>query len=110
MNRRNTPTMKWEEAQALLGVPAEASEAEIRSAYLEQVRQHPPDRDPESFERIRDAYEAMRDPRQRARQAVLGLDPMTPLTSLLGDGQPRRRFAGPRLWLDALKQARENPA
>ena len=41
----------------ILGVAANASEDEIRRAYLEKVKQFPPDRSPEEFERIRDAYE-----------------------------------------------------
>lgn len=46
----------------VLGVPSDAGEAEIRSAYRRAVREHPPDRDPEGFERVRDAYEKVRDP------------------------------------------------
>lgn len=42
----------------LLGVEEGASKSEIRRAYLRMVKRFPPDRDPESFRRVRDAFEA----------------------------------------------------
>jgi len=56
-----------------LGVDPEATGAEIRRAYLEKVRQHAPERDPEGFKRIREAYEHLRSPRKRAELALLDL-------------------------------------
>ncbi len=55
--------MSWEQARAVLGVSIDATEADVRAAYLDKVRLHPPDRDPEQFEKIRDANELLRDPR-----------------------------------------------
>ncbi len=49
----------------ILGVPADADDERIRAAYLRQVREHPPERDPEAFRRIHRAYEAVRDARAR---------------------------------------------
>ena len=90
----------WE----VLGIPVTAGEEEIRSAYLARVKEHPPDRSPEKFERIRDAYETLRDPRRRMRDMLLSADPEGPLVSLV-EGQPaRRRFAGPRPWLEVVKK------
>jgi len=100
-------SLSWEEAQELLGVPADAGEEQVRAAYLEQVRLHPPDRDPEAFERIRDAYEQLRDPIVRARRIMQGPDPTAPLHELIDDIPAPRRFVGPRLWLDTLKELRE---
>ena len=107
MPKYERPMIDWDEARALLGISADAGEAEVRAAYLQQVRQHPPDRDPEVFERIRDAYEQLRDPRARARQVLHGSDPVIPLVSLLAGVKPRRQFVGPQLWLDAMKEAKE---
>ena len=90
---------------AVLGLTEDASLEEIRMAYLRRVKEHPPDRHPEDFERIRDAYEVLRDPYQRTRRLILGVDPSAPLVSLLDKEQGRRRFAGPRAWLDALEEA-----
>src|SRR5687768_10624181 len=96
----------WEQARALLGVAADAGEVEIRAAYMEKVRQHPPDRDPEQFERVRDAYDQLRDPRLRARQVLVGPYPVLPLTSLVEGVESPRRFVAARLWLDVLKEKR----
>ena len=41
----------------VLGVNQDAGEEEIRAAYVRKVKEHPPDRTPEEFERIRDAYD-----------------------------------------------------
>ena len=50
----------------LLGITREASEAEIKRAYFSLVREHPPERDPEGFKRVRAAYEKLRTVNQRA--------------------------------------------
>ena len=95
------------QAASLLGVAADADEKALREAYLQKVRQHPPDRDPEHFEQIRDAYEHLRDPRTRARQVMrCAVDPAQPLTHLLEGRAPAQRFVGAKLWLDVLKEAR----
>ena len=91
-------------AWTVLGIPVTAGEEEIRSAYLARVKEYPPDRAPEEFERIRDAYETLRDPRRRMRDMLLSADPEVPLVSLV-EGQPaQRRFAGPRPWLEVVKK------
>ena len=95
----------FEQAAALLGVSSGADDKALREAYLQKVRDHPPDRDPERFEQIRDAYEPLRDPRTRARQ-VLQCDPGQPLTQLIEGRKPARRFVGAKLWLDVLKENR----
>jgi len=46
----------------VLGVQPDASPEEIRSAYFEQVRAHPPEREPEAFKIIRAAYEQLSAP------------------------------------------------
>ncbi len=47
---------------AVLGLPREAGETEVRARYLELVKQFPPDREPDRFREIRAAYEAAKDP------------------------------------------------
>ena len=60
----------------VLGVGQDAGEEEIRAAYVRKVKEHPPDRSPEEFERIRDAYDSLRDPRRRMREKLLSVDPL----------------------------------
>ncbi|MFI5379665.1 MAG: DnaJ domain-containing protein [Tepidisphaerales bacterium] len=96
----------WDQAMRLLGVSAEAGEAEIRAAYMENVRRHPPDREPELFEQLRDAYELLKDPRTRARRVLAGPDPTAPLASMLDDIAAPRKFVGTALWMEVLKEKR----
>jgi hypothetical protein len=87
----------------ILGVPSNASEEEIRVAWLAKVKEFPPDRSPAEFERIRDAYDTLRDPRKRAKAMLLSMDFGGPLVSLIGTGKAPRIFAGPHPWREVLK-------
>jgi curved DNA-binding protein CbpA len=87
-----------------LGVEPEAGPEEIRAAYLRKVKEFPPDRAPREFERLREAYEILSDPRRRARHLVLAADPRQPLASLLEDLRPARRHVGPGPWLAVLEE------
>ena len=87
----------------VLGISQNATDEEIRMAYLLRVREYPPDRAPEQFEKIRDAYETLRDPRRRMRHRLFSLDPGAPLVPLFGDDARPRRFVGHGPWLEVLK-------
>jgi len=100
----SAPDRHRETAWDVLGLPPGASDAEIRAAYLEKLRQFPPDRQPEAFERVRDAYALLRDPRRRAEALLLAVDPDEPLASLLDGLEAPRHFVGPQLWLALLKE------
>ena len=92
-----------EDPRQILGVGAEAGDEEIRAAYLRMVKEYPPDRAPREFERVRDAYEALRDPRRRA-QMLLAVDPKERLTALLHNRPAERRFTGPEPWLAVMRE------
>ena len=92
------------DARKILGVALNASDEEIRSAYLRKVKEHPPEQSPELFEQVRDAYETLKDPRKRMRDMLLTADPKEPLASLIKDELPKRRFCGPNPWLEVLKR------
>lgn len=92
--------------ETILGVTPDAGDEEIRAAYLRKVAEFPPDRSPEEFERVRDAYETLRDPRRRTRR-ILDADPQAPFASLLEGLPAQRRHVGPEPWLAAI---RERPA
>ena len=49
----------------VLGVPARASAEEIQAGYYRAVRRHPPERDPEGFRRVQDAYDTLKSPTKR---------------------------------------------
>ncbi len=48
-----------------LGIESTASHDEVRRAYRALLRQYPPERAPEEFKRIREAYETLNDPESR---------------------------------------------
>jgi curved DNA-binding protein CbpA len=64
---------------AVLGLSRQASEADIKRAYFQLVRQFPPERQPEKFRAIRTAYEQLRDPEQRTRMDLFLVQPPPPL-------------------------------
>jgi curved DNA-binding protein CbpA len=92
-----------DEPREILGVLPEAGEEEIRAAYLRKVKEFPPDQAPSEFERIRDAYEILRDPRRRTEHLLLSVDPAAPLVSLLQGRASERCFVGPDPWLAVVK-------
>lgn len=94
-----------EDPEMILGVEANASSEEIRAAYLDKVKQFPPERDPEKFEKIRDAYQLMCDPRSRAKRLFFSRGPETPLDALFDALPQNRRFTGPEPWLKLLRPA-----
>jgi DnaJ-domain-containing protein 1 len=93
-----------EDPWAVLGLAPGADGEQIRAAYLKMVKEHPPDRSPERFERIRDAYELLRDPRRLSQRMLLWADPQAKLVSLLPDPANTRRFVGPGPWLAVVRE------
>ena len=56
---------------AVLGVDDDAGDETIRQRYLALVRRFPPDREPDRFQEIRQAYEAIRGARERLEVRLL---------------------------------------
>ena len=69
-----------------LGVPHTADDAEIRKAYLSEVRQHPPERDPARFQVLTEAYQKVANRQSRLEhflfdQATEGATPLGALAA-----------------------------
>ena len=90
----------WE----VLGVPADSGGETLRQAYLKKLRQFPPDRAPEEFERVRDAYDMARKPGMRLQAMLTAENPGAPLASLLDGVEFERAFVGPKPWLALMKE------
>lgn len=54
----------------LLDVSELATDADIKQAYLQRVKENPPDRDQKRFQRIQQAYEAIKDGDSRLRHGL----------------------------------------
>jgi curved DNA-binding protein CbpA len=91
---------------AVLGLDEDASDAAVRTAYLAAVRAHPPDRDPAGFQRIREAYDAIRDEDRRLDLRLFGPPPLDRLEALLDAFPDERRHVGPDPWLAVLRETR----
>jgi curved DNA-binding protein CbpA len=78
----------------ILGVdPETANDDNIRQAYLEGLREHPPERDPESFRRLRDAYDRIASHRLRLEHELFFAevpDVADLAAHVLTPGAPRR--------------------
>jgi hypothetical protein len=75
----------------VLGLSPDADETEVRTRYLELVKQFSPDREAEKFREIRAAYEATKDPLSIARRLTTPPDESVPLwTDALKEQQPPR--------------------
>jgi curved DNA-binding protein CbpA len=59
----------------VLGIDRRASDAEIKRAYFQLVRQFPPEQAPEKFQEIRAAYEQLRTPESKAQVDLFLIQP-----------------------------------
>jgi curved DNA-binding protein CbpA len=81
-----------------LGLLPDASDEDIRTSYLQLVKKYTPERDPVRFQQITEAYEAIRDERNRIRGKIFGglmtRDYESALLSLARSREIRRRRVG----------------
>jgi curved DNA-binding protein CbpA len=92
----------------VLGLSMHAGETEIRQRYLELVRAHPPDREPERFAAVHAAYEALRDPAERLKNQIFGFDTKHDSVEAIAL-ELRRRMLDARLPLQTLLGLAEAP-
>ncbi len=93
-----------EDPHAILRVRPGAGAEEIRAAYIDRIREYPPERYAAEFERVRDAYAILSDPGHRIRMMLRSADPEASLASLLEGKTQSRYFVGPHAWLAAMRE------
>jgi hypothetical protein len=93
-----------ENPQTIIGVTADATPEEIRAAYLNKIKEYPPEKFPAEFERVRDAYAILSDARYRSRLMLQSIDPAASLETLLDHPKQTRHFVGPEAWLAAMRE------
>jgi curved DNA-binding protein CbpA len=82
----------------VLGLSASASLDDLRCRYLELVKQFPPEREPERFRKIHQAYSACCDPLTQAKR-IMDSHPVTRDWNELLEEEAQRP---PRLGVEAL--------
>lgn len=88
----------------VLGVPADATDEQIRKRYLELIRQFPPEHHAEQFSRVRAAYEKIKDLDARVRHRLYEANTEDTIDAIIEDlacQTPRRRFTLQQLLTDA---------
>ena len=92
---------------AILGLTADADDETIRRRYLELVKQFSPERHPEKFAAIRQAYESLRDLETRLKHRLFEAGKNESIDGILeelANRTPRRRLS-----LQALISAVQKP-
>ncbi len=80
--KRSSRKAKTPTPYEVLGLGRRAGLAEIKRAYFKMVREHPPEEDPEQFKKIRNAYEQLKSPEQRAAIDMFLLQPPPALNGI----------------------------
>jgi curved DNA-binding protein CbpA len=78
----------------ILNLSADSNDETIRRRYLELIRIHSPERDPDKFASVRAAYEKLRDPVARLQYRLFGVGEDDSIEALLLDARaatPMRR-------------------
>lgn len=78
----------------VLGLKRDAGDAEIRKRYLAMVRAHPPGRDPQAFQQIAKAYEAIKTPEARVETHLFGWARYDTFDELLADMETALDLSG----------------
>ena len=104
MTKNYTLPVLDENPQTIIGVTPDATPEEIRAAYLNKIKEYPPETFPAEFERVRDAYAILSDARYRSRLMLQSINPEAPLETLLDHQKQARHFVGPDAWLAAIRE------
>ena len=79
---------------AVLGLPADPSDADVRAAYLAKVREFPPEQHPAQAAAVRAAYDKLKTLDARARHRLFGGadDDLDAIIQEVRCPTPRRRY------------------
>lgn len=83
--------------------PDQATDETVREAYMKGLRAHPPDREPDKFERIRRAYEMIKDEKSRIELKLFGLEEKQSFLAMLPEENKRPRV-GAEAWLAVIDE------
>jgi DnaJ-class molecular chaperone len=77
----------------ILDIPENSDDITVKKAYLRMVRQYPPERFPEAFQRVRAAYELIKTQKDRLRFSLFDttLPAVDELIADIRAGRERKR-------------------
>lgn len=78
-------SVTFSNAHQILDLKSGASPEALRQSYLNLVRQHPPDRDPDKFRDIHAAYQLLCDPLAQADALLTILDKQVDLATVVDE-------------------------
>ena len=91
---------------AVLQVAKDATPEEVRQAWLAGIRRSPPDRDPEAFGKLREAYDFLRDPLRARSERLFGAPDIKSFSDLAEKLPREKEWLGPAAWLQLLGEGR----
>ena len=100
-----SPAVRSRDPFRVLGLPMDATTEQVRGRYLDLVRLHPPERDPDRFREIHDAYRAASDPLVQAAMLITPPPEPPPWNELLDEA----RRNPPRLPVELLLSLGNRP-
>ena len=91
----------------ILGVDSKASDETVRKAYLQKIREYPPERFPETFKEVRKAFDAIATQKLRLAYRLFSQD--TPNIAFLAEKALKTEKTGVRptkeMFLELLANA-----
>ena len=87
----------------ILEVDINATDAEIKKAYFAKIKEFPPDRNPEKFMEIRQAYDQLKDSVARAELKLTTPKPCNNMVDIIKDEKIEKKFVGAEQWLKILE-------
>jgi DnaJ-class molecular chaperone len=102
-------TLSDKALSAVLGISPDTDAETLRTAYLAKIREYPPEREPEMFERIRDAYLTLSDPKRKMRRCFDAEALWQPMRESIPKSGARKGRAclGTAAWVDIVHHMEE---
>ena len=89
----------------VLGLPENTADTEIRNSYLAKIKEFPPEKYPEKFQDIAEAYDMIKDELSRAKLSVFGMKHEgnnIKLSQMLIESKKKRKKIGVDSWFKLL--------
>jgi curved DNA-binding protein CbpA len=83
-----------------------STDEEVRNAYISLIREYPPDRSPEKFQEVREAFEEIKHERDRIKRYLAFPRTIDNLSDIIPDKKPERNLLPRSVWNKIIKNKR----